>query len=131
MNELVDNDSEEQVLTSIQDIEELKSTRRVFDRKTSGTQDPLKSKTTSSPECLICWNCRLPGHRYQDCEQLPQHIFCYGCGNANVIKPQCSFCLNKSENSKTDVTNSGSLRPKKPISTPMQPIRNFPTSLKH
>lgn len=43
---------------------------------------------------LACWNCRQPGHRYQDCLEDRQ-VFCYGCGMANVYKPKCTNCSSK------------------------------------
>lgn len=45
---------------------------------------------------LICWNCRDIGHRYQDCHMTLLHIFCFGCGLAGYIKPQCPTCASRS-----------------------------------
>jgi hypothetical protein len=41
---------------------------------------------------LICWNCRIPGHGYQECLQ-ERTIFCYGCGAPDKYKPTCENCL--------------------------------------
>lgn len=40
---------------------------------------------------LTCWNCRQPGHRYQDCI-AERSIFCYGCGTPQTYKPSCQKC---------------------------------------
>lgn len=56
------------------------------------------SKTDQHPDPtlkLICWNCRDMGHRYQDCQLTLLHIFCFGCGLAGYIKPQCPNCLSR------------------------------------
>lgn len=44
---------------------------------------------------LICWNCRDIGHRYQECQLTLLHIFCFGCGLAGFIKPQCPQCISR------------------------------------
>lgn len=43
---------------------------------------------------LICWNCGNSGHRYQDCLEQ-RSVFCYGCGEANTYKPNCTKCASK------------------------------------
>lgn len=43
---------------------------------------------------LVCWNCLKPGHGYQDC-LAARTIFCYGCGKADVYKPNCKHCQSK------------------------------------
>lgn len=45
-----------------------------------------------NPNNLVCWNCCEKGHRYQDCDQSPLHVFCYGCGQPNILKPNCLKC---------------------------------------
>lgn len=40
---------------------------------------------------LTCWNCRLIGHRYQDCI-AERSVFCYGCGEPQTYKPNCRKC---------------------------------------
>lgn len=49
---------------------------------------------------MKCWNCGKVGHRYDYCLE-PRSIFCYGCGAANVFKPNCIHC-NNPENSSVD-----------------------------
>lgn len=44
---------------------------------------------------LTCWNCRDVGHRYTDCDKDFINRFCFGCGEANVIKPNCFNCKNR------------------------------------
>lgn len=43
-------------------------------------------------EYVICWNCRDIGHTYVDCMAAERRIFCFGCGESNVIKPRCPKC---------------------------------------
>lgn len=40
---------------------------------------------------LVCWNCRKPGHRYQEC-LAERTVFCYGCGTPQIYKPNCKIC---------------------------------------
>ncbi|KAI8115026.1 RING-H2 finger protein ATL30 [Lucilia cuprina] len=54
----------------------------------------------------ICWNCRQEGHRYVDCMK-ERSIFCYGCGDIGVYKPQCVRCQG---NLKPSVSEDTSLR---------------------
>lgn len=42
-------------------------------------------------EYIRCWNCDELGHTYLDCA-APRTIFCYGCGEKNVVRPQCPKC---------------------------------------
>lgn len=46
---------------------------------------------------LICWNCRQPGHRHDDC-LADRTIFCYGCGKPQTYKPHCPKCSLQSKN---------------------------------
>ncbi|CAD7015154.1 unnamed protein product [Ceratitis capitata] len=47
---------------------------------------------------IRCWNCNEQGHSWQECIG-ERTIFCYGCGDKNVYKPQCTKCNpNRSEN---------------------------------
>lgn len=45
----------------------------------------------------VCWNCRKPGHRYQECLS-DRTVFCYGCGSPQVYKPNCGKCNDISKN---------------------------------
>ena len=40
----------------------------------------------------ICWNCKDIGHSFQDCTSEVRNIFCYGCGEPNIYKPNCRKC---------------------------------------
>lgn len=42
-------------------------------------------------EFIVCWNCKEMGHPFMDCT-APRTVFCYGCGTAEVYKPQCAKC---------------------------------------
>lgn len=47
------------------------------------------------PSRLVkCWNCEEQGHYWEDCES-ERKIFCYGCGEKNTYKPQCSKCATR------------------------------------
>ncbi|KAM8702600.1 hypothetical protein ACLKA7_001936 [Drosophila subpalustris] len=61
---------------------------------------------------LTCWNCDEQGHIWENC-LADRRIFCYGCGQLNVYKPQCKTCLQRlSENRRTGATNNSRLPPK-------------------
>lgn len=74
----------------------------------------------TSKQLLVCWNCRLLEHRYQDCNLPPQGIFCYGCGAKNVIKPQCAYCQRIAENYYPGVNRTGGSRPVRIMTRPQQ-----------
>lgn len=83
----------------------------------------LKTENKSVYENIVCWNCKIPGHRYQECSIQLNRIICFGCGRENVIKPNCSFCQSRSQgNAQTVVMSSGPVRPKS--------ITNSPKTLK-
>lgn len=44
-----------------------------------------------SEKAVRCWNCDQLGHYWEDCLD-ERSIFCYGCGEKNVYKPQCQKC---------------------------------------
>lgn len=41
---------------------------------------------------FCCWNCDASGHTYMDCPSRDRKIFCYGCGEKNVVRPHCPKC---------------------------------------
>lgn len=43
------------------------------------------------PKDGMCFNCRLPGHRAQECRR-PPHKFCNQCGFHNVDTKNCPYC---------------------------------------
>lgn len=62
-------------------------------------------------EYSLCWNCDDMNHTYRDCTQPVQGIFCYGCGQKNVLKPNCINCKNKlSVNKKPNGVRPGEIR---------------------
>lgn len=68
----------------------------------------IQSNTASKESNLVCWNCRDIGHRYHDCLKDFLEIFCFGCGNHGVRKPNCFVCKKRaSENFVPNVVKSG------------------------
>lgn len=49
------------------------------------------SAATSRGSRGPCWNCQGTEHTYRDC-LAKRSVFCYGCGKANVLKPNCIPC---------------------------------------
>lgn len=43
-----------------------------------------------------CYNCDEHGHVFQKCTKK-KNVFCYGCGQKNVIKSKCQACISKNE----------------------------------
>ena len=39
-----------------------------------------------------CWNCQQTGHFFYRCPKEPQHIFCRGCGQPDILFEYCSKC---------------------------------------
>lgn len=70
------------------------------------------NEVSASNSSLKCWNCDIPGHRYQDC-LAPRRIFCYGCGAIDTYRPSCLKCVSKPENFIADVRRSMSGHPPK------------------
>lgn len=60
---------------------------------------------------LICWNCKVPGHGFRDCNSSERALFCYRCGKPNTIAPKCANC--QQGNLRRDVVQAGDLRPTK------------------
>lgn len=68
-------------------------TDEVCEMKTSfPSRNSFRRDKPKSSNGLVCWNCHIPGHTFKDCELDKQGCFCYGCGKANVLKPQCPNC---------------------------------------
>lgn len=73
-----------------------------------GFQEPTSYIDAIKPSYskLKCWNCAGP-HVYQDCTESAR-IFCFGCGNPNILKPNCPNCKNRmSGNSSMEMRNAG------------------------
>lgn len=43
-----------------------------------------------------CWNCDEIGHHWQDCTK-DRSVFCYGCGEKQVYKPNCVKCTSRKQ----------------------------------
>lgn len=88
-----------------------------------GSVDSIQPPENSRPvppvaraEYLICWNCRDIGHTFAECVAI-RTVFCYGCGTANVYKPQCIHC--NSGNARRGGLSSGPGRPNPFLRPPM------------
>lgn len=57
---------------------------------------------------VVCWNCLDIGHVYMDCPTPSRGIFCYGCGERNILKPNCRTCQGKV---RTGVKSTGAHNP--------------------
>lgn len=65
----------------------------------------------SNRDAIVCWNCKDLAHYYVDCPLPPQHVFCYGCGRHNILKPNCLFCQKRMlGNQKPNVAQTGGTR---------------------
>lgn len=58
------------------------------------TVEALTDQRTTRPNMPppICWNCDEMGHTFQDCQVATRNVFCYGCGQKNMYRPNCSRC---------------------------------------
>lgn len=65
-------------------------------------QRPVQSGKVSS-----CWNCRAGGHWANACPR-PRALFCYGCGQPNVMRASCGKCNPHSQNKDADPKNGQS-----------------------
>lgn len=81
-----------------------------------------------SKEFMVCWNCKDMGHAYTECTIPPQHIFCYGCGEHNVLKPNCVKC--KSGNRRAGYSVPGRLAPQMRSSQDPKQIQSLRSNLK-
>ena len=55
-----------------------------------------------------CWNCKVSGHTYMECESAVRNIFCYKCGLERTITPKCPNC--NQENKRRSVAKTGESR---------------------
>lgn len=59
-------------------------------------------------DMMVCWNCKDIGHLFTQCQQPSRGIFCYSCGQAGVVKSDCSKCA---MNFRRDAMTAGTTRP--------------------
>lgn len=59
---------------------------------------------------LSCWNCKANSHTFFDCPQEQMQVFCFGCGQANVRRPNCLRCNKSPENRQTNTLRSREVR---------------------
>lgn len=82
----------------LQDIGRKQTLSKTFTRRSINELDEERVDSRDDEElsaiALVCWNCQQAGHRYHDC-LAERHIFCFGCGAANVYKPNCIHCNQK------------------------------------
>lgn len=55
-------------------------------------------------ESQRCWNCNQNGHRFKDCRNSRNGVFCYRCGARDVVVNNCRKCA---ENQKQSSGNAG------------------------
>lgn len=60
--------------------------------QSAGELNWINAIGTAANKEFRCWNCDTLGHTYMDCSSRIRKIFCYGCGEKNVVKPQCPKC---------------------------------------
>lgn len=53
--------------------------------------ETLKVKPQPSKQ-FTCWNCKIPGHSFIECNSEKRNLFCYKCGFDDVITPKCPRC---------------------------------------
>lgn len=63
-------------------------------REQPSTSTVVRKSEDSSTIKATCWNCKKTGHRFRNCPQ-PKSIFCFRCGNSNVIASECPNCQSK------------------------------------
>lgn len=71
----------------------------------SKSSRPYSAKGESKD--IICWNCHYVGHVWMECGSKKKNIFCYKCGMADVVVPECPKC---SGNKSRGVTRTGESR---------------------
>lgn len=49
---------------------------------------------------LVCWNCRLAGHRAVNCSAPRQRTYCFRCGTQGVTVRTCEKCGQRSGNAR-------------------------------
>lgn len=55
---------------------------------------PYENTVEALQHSIKCWNCDKIGHYWDDCLE-ERKVFCYGCGEKNTYKPQCTKCSTK------------------------------------
>ncbi|KAL7726517.1 hypothetical protein ACLKA6_001139 [Drosophila palustris] len=61
---------------------------------------------------LVCWNCAQGGHTFWECESPVRNIFCYRCGQPEVVLTKCPRCQSgNSRQGRTRVEESCSAGP--------------------
>jgi len=69
------------------------------------------SESIAALKVMKCFNCNGEGHVWKNCVQQ-RTVFCYGCGEPNVYRPNCSRCLPyNAENRKMVVSNNTRIQP--------------------
>ena len=68
-------------------------------------------KLVKNKNLLVCWNCKVEGHRFTECLEKP-NLFCWGCGKEKVYRTNCERC--RPGNSQRGAGNNNRLRPNHP-----------------
>lgn len=76
-----------------------------------------------------CYNCKAKEHRFFDCPTPITRIFCFGCGEEGILKPNCSRCVKRNQdrsgNRSSNVMHPGNQRSNNPFN-PRTITNNLP-----
>lgn len=61
-------------------------------RNNNTSARPNVARARNSDGKSLCFNCRETGHLFKECKKEQSHIFCFRCGELNVITPTCPKC---------------------------------------
>lgn len=60
--------------------------------------DTERPSTSAGVNELVCWNCKLSGHRSRQCTSSTKNKHCFRCGNPGYTVRSCPKCRNQSGN---------------------------------
>lgn len=57
-----------------------------------------RPSTSVSVDEIVCWNCKIPGHRSRQCNNSIKNKHCFKCGNPGYTVRNCPKCKPNAEN---------------------------------
>jgi len=68
--------------------------RTPIDEPTEAVEALYRPRTNGGEKAssFACWNCSQGGHSFSECESPVRNIFCYRCGQPDVVLPKCPRC---------------------------------------